>query len=433
MAGSGVPFLPLIRDDSSLWDDPHKFLPTSGSLNFFDVTQYTNDSCGSFVEELPDSITGTYYEDYNIKYVHNIIIKKLKREAKDKVPKLRQELRCLTEASGKPQNWIQRTQTLKDIEKIKTRIHEIVSGRRLDNYLSRVNPIIDEYGKYSGCVKKVVFGIEDEKYQEITDSIRRRMILIDRFFDIADDYITINVIRTSNRPTDMCSGCGISLIDISTDNGTKICPECETEHSVILLNKLPKDGSRININSSGDDESIDNFLRAFIRYQGLQTEQPDESLYRELDTYFVQHGCMTGEQIRKLPLNSSGRRGETTHAMLLDALKAIGRSDHYEDVNLIGHIYWGWTLSDLSAYKETIINQYMKTQKVFYQIPPEERERNSSLGTQYRLWRHLQLVGHPCSMSDFKIAENETSLRIHNNLWRMMCEGANDPEIYYIE
>jgi hypothetical protein len=256
--------------------------------------------------------------------------------------------------------------------------------------------------------------------------------LIDTYLDIASDYIQIDIIRINNRPADICTGCGISLSQVATsEEGTVRCPdpECQTEHSVIILTKLAKDGSRINTNASTDDESIDNFLRAFIRFQGLQSDHPDESLYDELDEHFARHDRPSGDEIKQLPLNERGRRGDTNHKMLLDALSSIKRSEYYEDANLIGHIYWGWTLPEAMHFRERMIDKYNKTQKVFYQIPPEERGRNSSLGTQYRLWRHLQLEGYECYMDEFKIAENAESLRLHNNLWKTMCEQSNDPEI----
>ena len=71
--------------------------------------------------------------------------------------------------------------------------------------------------------------------------------------------------------------------------------ECLTEHSAIILTKLPKDSARINTNNNADDESIDNFLRAFIRYQGVQSDHPDDSLYDELDDYFARHDRKDGD------------------------------------------------------------------------------------------------------------------------------------------
>jgi hypothetical protein len=328
-----------------------------------------------------------------------------------------------------------RQKTLESMKKLEDEIKEIETGEKLRIYDSKVKNILSEYKKFNGRVKTVVFDMEEEKYQELDDDLRHRLFLIDTYLDIASEYINIDVIRINNRPSDVCSGCGISLAKVATnEDGTIRCPntDCQTEHNVIILTKLAKDGSRINTNNSTDDESIDNFLRAFIRYQGLQPDHPNESLYEELDNYFALHHRPPGEYIRQLPLNERGKRGDTDHKMLWYALSQIGRSEYYEDANLIGHIYWGWTLPNVMHLKERIIEKYNKTQKVFYHIRPEERGRNSSLGTQYRLWRHLQLEGHECYMDEFKIAENPESIRTHNKLWRLMCEGANDPDIQYI-
>jgi hypothetical protein len=387
----------------------------------------------SVTEKLPDKITGTYREDYNILVVHNIIRKKLEAETLTQIPKLLVKLAELRAQCDKPQSYIMRSRTVDEINKLTTMITQIQNGARLAEYESKARELVEDYRRNSGRVKTVVFDSEDEVYKEFDDVTRARIRAIERFLEIASDYIEIEIVRKGCRPSDICMGCGATLTKVApNDEGSITCPECQTEHPSIILTKLAKDGARVNINNNSDDESIENFLRVFIRYQGLQQDQPNSSIYDELDIYFRRLGRPTGAEIRNLPLNDRGRRGDTTHKMLWNALSQIGHSEAYEDANLIGHIYWGWILPNVSEHKEKIVSHYMKTQKVFYQIPPEERGRNSSLGTQYRLWRHLQLVGHDCHMEEFKIAENPDSIRTHNKLWKLMCDGAKDPEIRYI-
>jgi hypothetical protein len=137
----------------------------------------------------------------------------------------------------------------------------------------------------------------------------------------------------------------------------------------------------------------------------------------------------TGEQVRALPLNERGRRGDTDHKMLYDALSATGYSEFYEDANLIGNIYWGWPLPDVRHLERLIQTDYERTQRVYNTLP---KERVSSLGTQYRLFKHLQLRSHPCTKDEFKIAEMQESLELHESTWQKMCEGCNDPYIYFI-
>jgi len=411
-----------------------------GELDIVDTRKYISQKLNSqddiILEDIPTKISGTYNEDYNIIYIDEIIRKKLRQEKFTHLQILKTKYKSLETVSLQPQTYVMREKTLGAMRKLQNEINQIESGDKLRIYDEKVREIIAEYRKYNGTVKTIIFDTEEENhYEEPNDELRHRLYLIDTFLDIASEYIQIDIIRINNRPADICSGCGMSLAKVATsEEGTIRCPNphCQTEHNVIILSKLAKDGSRINTNNTTDDESIDNFLRAFIRYQGLQPDHPDEDLYYELDAYFARHDRPSGSEIRKLPLNSRGRRGDTDHKMLWNALAQISRSEYYEDANLIGHIYWGWTLPNVMHLKERIIDKYNKTQKVFYQIPPEERGRNSSLGTQYRLWRHLQLEGHECYMDEFKIAENADSIRTHNRLWRLMCEGANDPDIHYI-
>lgn len=384
-------------------------------------------------EEIPNKITGSYSDDFNILYVDQIIRKKLHYECTNYLLELKAKYNNLRFLVSQPQTYIMRKDTLESLDKIDKEIKEIESGKKLYSYDLEVRDIIHQYKKISKPIKTVLFDNYDIELKEHEDIVRQKLILIDKFLELASKYIQIDVVKVSYKPKNICLNCGMLLDHVSpNEDGTIRCPECYVDYNSITFSKTNKDSIRVTNNNNTEDESIDNFLRAFIRYQGLQPERPDESLYKELDEYFKRNNRPTGDEIKKLPLNNRGRRGDTNHKMLWTALAQIGRSEYYEDVNLIGYIYWGWKLPNVMHLKDRIIDKYIKTQRVFYQIPPEERGRSSSLGTQYRLWRHLQLEGHECYMDEFKIAENPESLRMHNRLWKLMCEGANDPEIYYI-
>ena len=89
-------------------------------------------------------------------------------------------------------------------------------------------------------------------------------------------------------------------------------------------------------------------------------------------------------------------------------------------------------MPNISNYKDIIIKHYKETQKVYNEIPFNIRQRDSSLGTQYRLWKHLQLVGYKCSRKEFNISENKDSLNRHQKLWKYMCDNSESDDIYYI-
>lgn len=425
----------LLEDNLGELDiiDTRTFMATSNNISNKGLGRRSNQNC-IIIEDLPTKISGIYSEDYNIKYVDSVIRKKLQQDRYTRLKDLRNQYKYLEGINQAPQKFIDKTCTQTAMVKLQVEIESIESGENLNRYEELVHDILIEYSKYEGLVKTIVLDNDKEtRPQQLDNRTRHRLFLIERYLEIAAHYIDIDIIRIGESVVDCCSNCQASLAKIApSEEGTIRCQQCLTEHDIVILAKLAKDSARISVCNTTDDESVENFLRAFDRYQGVRADYPPESLYEELDDYFFRNDRPIGSQIRQLPLNDRKRRGDTNHKMLWSALSAIDRSEYYENTNLIGHIYWGWELPDVMQFREAIINHYNKTQKVFYQIPAEVRGRNSSLGTQYRLWRHLQLVGYNCYPDEFKIAENPESLRTHNKLWKLMCEGTHDSSIYYI-
>jgi hypothetical protein len=391
-------------------------------------------------EKEANTIRGTYSNDYDILSIHEIIKNKLKTSEVPDLEHLQSSIKTLKTLIGQPQTYIMRKKTLNSIAKLEDHERYIVSGKRYQDYIDKTLPLIEEYKTYNR-IKTWVFSsnmeADDTKNNEMDIEGNKRVTCIEKFLVIASTYISIDIVREQKQHTFLCTGCGASIAEVSPSlDGTIICPDesCSTEHNYFSLSKSSKDSMKIYSGSSLEDDSIENFLRAFVRYQGWQNDYIDPVIFEELDNYFKKNTDFPSrEDILSMPLNARGKRGDTNNLMLNTALSEIKRSEYIESCNLIGHLYWGWTLPNVMQYKSKLIDHYYKTQKVFYQIPIEERERVSSLGTQFRLWRGLQLVGHECYMDDFKIAENSDSLSIHNKLWKLMCEGAGDPEIQYIE
>lgn len=378
-----------------------------------------------------DNISAVYEEDYDIIYLNNIIMNKLKSE-KSRIPSLKKELESLKNKIMSSQSFAQRRRNINEIKELEDIIEYIGSNKRLENYKKLSEPILK---KYSTCRKEkkiLTFGKEYIPKPISGEDFITRLNCIDEMIKLCKKYINVDINRIV-LSSSSCNGCGYDMNEVANNEvGLKTCPECGIQIDAVIMNKLAKDGSRIISGSNGDDESIENFMRAFMRYQGLQIDQPHPSLYKELDEYFSQRGLPTGDKIKQLPLDEFGRRGNTNHKMLWNVLSSLKRSEYYDDTNLIAHIYWGWTLPNVMHLKEKIIEHYNCTQKVFHNIPPENRKRSSSLGTQFRLWKQLQLLGHRCYMEEFKIAEDPDSLNTHYELWKTMCEGANNPEIYFI-
>lgn len=375
--------------------------------------------------QLHELITDTYSSNYNIVALHQKIQAQIIAENKF-LSGLEENLLQLQLESQKRQTVIARENTMKKMKEVAQMIDLIRSKKRLMAYVEDTKQYIEGYQRLSTNVVFVNFW--EPEIESEDESSQEKLEIIENYLEVAKQYIPLEVIRLCKFKQGACKNCGAILSGITNSDGIIVCQDCGVEHFTTIVSLLTKDNTTVY-----SDESKENFMRVLIRYEGLQAERPPPELFTDLDHYFTQLGRLTGEEIKKLPLNIDGTRGDTDHGMLWSALSKTGWSQNYEDSNLIGHLYWGWLLPQITPERKSkVLEHYDKTQTVFHKIPPEERERVSSLGTQYRLYRHLQLVGHPCHMKQFKIAENSESLRIHDKLWAKMCENANDPEIYFI-
>lgn len=367
----------------------------------------------------------SYENNYNITNLHMIILRQLREEPK-LVPELENECQKLSLEVKQCRTLIAKENKLNEIRDKQKVISLIKSGDRVKNFLEETKLYIDQYQGLNKKINYVSFSEEEEQQDENLDL---RLFLIDRYLSIAQKYYPLEIYRRNKVKSGVCKFCCQPLSNVINEEGIIVCDYCNTEHtntSIIANFNLPT-------HVSSTDESKENFIRTLDRFEGLQTDRPPAELYEDLDRYFTSIGRPKGDYFKPLPVNEDRvTKGDTNHKMLWNALSKTGWSKYYEDANLIGHIYWGWVLPKIKN-RELILQDYDKTQEGFYSIPVEKRGRQSSLGTQYRSYRHLQLrefPNYPIEM--FKIAENSDSFITHDRLWAMMCEAANDPEIKFI-
>jgi hypothetical protein len=361
-----------------------------------------------------DTIVDTYVDDYDITYLHSSIMSKLIGE-KSSVGIQKQELRQLEAAMEKRLSFNTKKEIQGKMDILRGNIEDIVSHHKINTYESGAIPLTEQYKSI-----KSTLPINTRELHKV----------IDKFIQFAGKFISLNITKIYKYEENVCNECGCCLDNVKLNKENTIrCPICKTDHQVILNKKIAYDSAVQNCNADND---MENFMKTLLRYEGLQ-QSPPAIIYTKLDTYFQERGFPPASEIKLLPYNMDGRKGNTNREMLCNALSHIGYSDYYEDCNLIGHIYWDWKLPNLSNIKPLIIEHYKITQKCFYKIPLEVRNRISSLGTQYRLWRHLQLLNYECYMEDFKIAENSESLQNHHRLWKLICNLVQRDDIYYID
>lgn len=422
----------LNENDESIDPELRKLIPQLKEFTF--VTDI----------DIPEEIIGEYSCHYNIFHIHKIIISKFEKDKKVKIPMLREKIEKINEKLKTPQTILTIKCSKNEIESIERKIKGLLTNEFRNDYLLKVADILLKFQKveHLGINRKVnLIDTSDKDPNDpfgFSEDIIEKIRIIEEYIEIAKKYIRIDIVRKSSSEM-RCINCGELIQEeyhIPSEDIMQKCNNCDTEILTLSTHRNSKENNKVTINFSlKEDKSIENFMKAFMKYQGLHEEKPPESLYDELEKHFISLGLPTGSDVKKLPLNKRKRRGNTTHRTIHTALGALGGiyTKYYEDTNYIGHIYFGWELPNFIDLLELCIEIYNETQTLYYEIPIEDRDRDSSLGTQFRLFKTLQLVGYECYEDEFKIADNLDSKRNHYRLWKMICDKSTNPSIYYID
>ena len=395
-------------------------------------------------EDLDKPIIGTYSVDYNIVNLDTSERKRLEVEKSGAYGRLREITDLLQKYEhmlNVNQTYLERKQTIKQKDELIQEYNHISSGQKINEYNERTNYLVKEYTTLGIGFKWV--SIDGKSSKESTDddvvdtNRERRLEIIAEFIKIANNYTPLSIHKDIDK-NPYCRACSTNLKDVPIESsGHQICPNCNANWWVSINHASLKDNSVTNVTKSNNTDR-DNFHRGYRKFICLQGEDKLPDGWRlKLDDYYLnkkKKPQFVGEYVQHQPITYRRYRGGTTPKMLFKALSECGMTDHYGDVNLIGHLYWGWDIPQAEHLESLVMQIYDETQEILDSLPAEERDRSSSLGVQYRLFKTLEMLGFDCKRYEFRIAEMQDSIENHERLWKIMCEGANrkNSSIIYI-
>lgn len=369
----------------------------------------------------PDLVKGTYTTDLNINKIHEAILFRYNYFF-ESVPKMELRIKNLKASIDETNKTINEIRAInEEIKFLDDRINDYSQNVSLNKYIKESKDILLEYNKVASNKSKGVVIFRKTKEVEEPQLIKYRLKVIEKYLNMAKNYIELEIIHKSDNKV-TCPGCNIDLTNIFIDevSGLCVCPNCGYERESITHNSTYKDSQRFNNGNRNNYDDCENFRKALLRFQGKQVHKPPEKLYTHLDEYFMKLNKPIGQEILKMPLLPNGQKKGTSRIMMFEALNETNNSAYYDDINLILHLYWGWSLPDISHIEDQIMDDYLITQQVYNNIPNKDRE--ASLNIQFRLFVHLKAVDYPCSKDDFKIQTSRDSLIFHNEMWKIMCE-----------
>ncbi len=311
--------------------------------------------------------------------------------------------------------------TQRSSKKITKEINQITANTDQITYERETKDLLATYRSLGSKTQIISFGSKLKLNLPVdTKEYLYRHSIIFRYLECARKCITINVTRQIEFDN-TCPNCQQNLSNVFVDenSGTQCCP-CGYEKNRFTSGVSSSSDTQTKTGRNGYDDR-DNFIKALHRYQGKQPNRLPENLTKNLDTYFKSYGLPPSTEVQEMELNERGIRGNTTREMMYKALYDTQLMAFYEDINLVCHIVWGWALPDVSSLEDQILEDYDKTQKVYETLP---KTRKSNLNIQFRLFKHLQMRGHPCSINDFKLVKTRDILEDHDGLWKQMVEKA---------
>ena len=296
----------------------------------------------------------------------------------------------------------------KELECSKIKNHE--------HMISVLENEINDYKKDISCNEYILS--TREILDKLTNGHGNDEEMIEKYFTICRKHIRIDFIRDSQEAGN-CRNCGEKIDESVQPDAIQPCLNCDCLNAVMRPTKYVRD---IEYGNTVYDEDIINFIKVLDKFEGKNTAHINEGLYDELDEYMENINMKKGEYYRGLPPMEDGEKEGTSKKILWQALESLGYNQYYDEASYLCHVYWGWTLPDLSTYRDRMIEIYQSTQAVWHRIK-KDFDRSASLGTQYRLYVQLCSLDYPyCKKENFRIQEMVDSLRLHNRAWTRMCK-----------
>lgn len=397
-------------------------------------TKYPTNS----LELIPTTIRVNYKDDLDLFYIHEYIMSMFATK-RSKVPSLESSVRILNLqlASNKhamTRNEISTIQTkIKDVE---NDILEYSSDDKWNEYITEAIPLLESYSEVSSNEAKGILDINtigkvsaestyelNEDPELIEDRVRR----IQKYLNHCRKFITIDDYR-SKAILSRCNVCDrpYSPSNIAEDMGKYTCP-CGNSHFFMVRDTMFGDGTKYNGNVNSYEERS-NFARAIERFCAKQSHTKIPSkLLDMLDDYFMSNNMQPGSYYRSLPVEYAphpemiGNKHDTNPSMLVTALKETKNSIYYDDIVLIGHLYWGWIPPDLSSLEKIVMEVYDATKMIFNNM--QDKLRQSSLNVNLTIYDIFEFLEIPKTAEDFKLLDSKESRELHKEMWNTMTNN----------
>ena len=150
-------------------------------------------------EKLPDRIVGSYFYDYNILKIDEILMKKFNQDKKKNLNILKKQLIEEKDKISGKQNLIERKASRKKIKEIEDKLYKFEQNIDKNEYITKSRTLLNEYKKI-GFISTIVGFTSNTQENEIIspeseEQQKHRHKIIFSYLEIVRKYIPIDLIR----------------------------------------------------------------------------------------------------------------------------------------------------------------------------------------------------------------------------------------------
>lgn len=382
---------------SSHFEEPKLEIPSWS----YDYLNYTPD----ILDPPEDSISVIYTNRYDPMVAHKTISEWYKYRDKITLPRMEgkcSQMRMNMEAdSHQRKRWeLVLKSYLEELEAMK--------NKTFNDYLQAVRAVLDQY--YVKFVHDRVINLsrKSTNHGRSQESQVEMDKLVSLFCSFAKEFYPISVEKKMTN-ANSCPSCGADTrTECEEIDGIQFC-KCGREiyKCTRSVNSRKEEGDTAMIMDSYEGKK--NFVDIFDRKQGLNYVNIPDSLFEDLNQYFVTKNMhhLLPSQVLSKPVSSLGFKPGTSLKTMELALKSSGNSEYFKHIDYICQEYWGWVLPDWSSYRERVMMDYDEFMRYFEEL---KGDRSSCVNGEFLLCRLLKKNGAHCHLSQFKTVEIESTL-----------------------
>jgi hypothetical protein len=286
---------------------------------------------------------------------------------------------------------------------------------RLNLYEAEVARIIDEYRTMLTTEEHVVW-VGKKRRGNIA-----KQSLINRFMDIASQYVDIDMEPPKKPKRISCPHCGNKKEFEIIETSTYICQVCFSQQIVAQHAPSPKDIDRVNVTSKYMYDRKVHFRDCVNQYQGRQNCTIPPSLYDELELEFKNHHLLKGDKNMPRTERFSG----ITKQIILRFLRELGYSKHYENVHLIHYKVTDIKPDDISYLEDKLYEDFNELVVVYDHLFGKTLNRKNFINTQQVLLQLLIRHKHHCNLDDFSILKTLERKAQHDEILEACFRESN--------